>query len=87
MSDIHLLIFNLPTSNLPEKQVAADRAKARFNQEEGDHLALIKVYEEYEENNCSEAWCYDSYINAKTMSIAQVRRADWGYLENHYFSG
>ena len=32
----------------------------------------MKVYESWEENGSSEQWCYDNYINAKTMGIAQV---------------
>ena len=65
------ILFNNLRVNT-EKQVAADQAKARFAHSDGDHLALLKVYEAWEENSCSESWCYDNYINAKTMNTAQV---------------
>ncbi|KAH8829933.1 P-loop containing nucleoside triphosphate hydrolase protein [Flagelloscypha sp. PMI_526] len=54
-----------------EKQGQADSKKARFHQPEGDHLTLLTVYNGWKAANFSNPWCYENFIQARSM-----RRAD-----------
>eukprot|EP00027_Filamoeba_sp_ATCC50430_P016314 CAMPEP_0168570318 /NCGR_PEP_ID=MMETSP0413-20121227/16652_1 /TAXON_ID=136452 /ORGANISM="Filamoeba nolandi, Strain NC-AS-23-1" /LENGTH=721 /DNA_ID=CAMNT_0008602923 /DNA_START=1 /DNA_END=2162 /DNA_ORIENTATION=+ len=54
-----------------EKQSQADQKKAKFHQPEGDHLTLLAVYEAWKKNNCSTAWCFENFIQARNLRRAQ----------------
>lgn len=54
-----------------EKQAQADQKKARFHQPEGDHLTLLAVYEAWKNNNYSNAWCYENFIQARVLRRGQ----------------
>jgi ATP-dependent RNA helicase DHX8/PRP22 len=54
-----------------EKQAQADQKKAKFHQVEGDHLTLLAVYEAWKANNFSNPWCYENFIQARSMRRAQ----------------
>ncbi|ELR22169.1 ATPdependent RNA helicase DHX8, putative [Acanthamoeba castellanii str. Neff] len=54
-----------------EKQAQADQKKAKFHQVEGDHLTLLAVYEAWKSNNFSNPWCYENFIQARSMRRAQ----------------
>ena len=43
----------------------------RFFQVEGDHLTLLAVYEAWKSNNFSNPWCYENFIQARSMRRAQ----------------
>ena len=45
-----------------DKQSLADQKRAKFHQAEGDHLTLLTVYEAWKQNNFSNAWCHDNFI-------------------------
>jgi len=57
-----------------EAQKAADEAKARFSHADGDHLTLLNVYHAYKSNNDDSSWCYDNFINARTLKAADSVR-------------
>lgn len=61
-------IFHRPR----ERQEAADMKKARFDQPEGDHLTLLAVYNAWKRANSSPAWCYENFIQHRSMKKAQV---------------
>lgn len=57
-----------------EAAKAADEAKAQFSHTDGDHLTLLNAYYAYKQNGDSKEWCYDNYINYRSIqSAANVR--------------
>ena len=54
-----------------EKQAQADQKKARFFQPEGDHLTLLAVYQAWKASKFSNAWCFENFIQARSMKRAQ----------------
>ncbi|PIA31073.1 hypothetical protein AQUCO_05300119v1 [Aquilegia coerulea] len=73
------LVFYRPK----EKKVHADAAKMNFHAGNvGDHIALLKVYSSWEENNYSTLWCFENFIQVKTMKQARdIRDQLKGLLE------
>ncbi|EGD78503.1 DEAD/DEAH box helicase [Salpingoeca rosetta] len=54
---------------------AADEAKARFAHVDGDHLTLLNVYHAYKQNSGSSQWCWDNFIQHRSMKSAdEVRK-------------
>ncbi|XVF08987.1 hypothetical protein REPUB_Repub07fG0051400 [Reevesia pubescens] len=66
-----------------DKQVHADNARMNFhNGNVGDHIALMKVYNSWRETNYSTQWCYESYIQVRSMKRARdIRDQLEGLLE------
>ena len=58
-----------------EAQKAADEAKAQFAHVDGDHLSLLNVYHAYKNNQEASAWCYDNFLNHRSMKSADSVRA------------
>ncbi len=54
-----------------DKAFHADSAKMNFNRPGGDHLALLNVFNQWKESNYSETWCYDTYIQVRSMRRAR----------------
>ncbi|XP_022555851.2 probable pre-mRNA-splicing factor ATP-dependent RNA helicase DEAH5 [Brassica napus] len=54
-----------------EKQAQADQKKAKFFQPEGDHLTLLTVYEAWKAKNFSGPWCFDNFIQSRSLRRAQ----------------
>ncbi|GMH39385.1 hypothetical protein BSKO_07283 [Bryopsis sp. KO-2023] len=54
-----------------EKQAQADQKRAKFFQQEGDHLTLLAVYQAWKENKFSNPWCYENFIQARSLRRAQ----------------
>eukprot|EP01132_Coremiostelium_polycephalum_P003060 gene3060-3828_t len=54
-----------------EKQALADQKRAKFLQPEGDHLTLLNVYEGWKRNKFSNPWCYENFIQARSLKRAQ----------------
>lgn len=55
-----------------EKQAAADARKAKFHAAEGDHLTLLGVYEGWKQSKFAKAWCYENFVQERSMRRAQV---------------
>lgn len=67
-----------------EKQALADQKKAKFNQAEGDHLTLLAVYNSWKNNKFSSAWCYENFVQMRTLKRAQdVRKQLVGIMDRH----
>ena len=60
-------IFHRPR----EKQAQADQKKAKFFQPEGDHLTLLTVYESWKANKFSTPWCFENFVQARSLKRAQ----------------
>ncbi|KAG7452227.1 P-loop containing nucleoside triphosphate hydrolase protein [Guyanagaster necrorhizus] len=67
-----------------EKQGQADSKKAKFHQPEGDHLTLLTVYNGWKAANFSNPWCYENFIQARSMRRAQdVRKQLLGIMDRY----
>ncbi|GAA5817209.1 hypothetical protein MFLAVUS_010752 [Mucor flavus] len=58
---------------------AADEAKAQFAHADGDHLTLLNAYHAYKTNNEDQNWCFDNFMNHRSLKSAdnvrnQLRR-------------
>lgn len=53
-----------------DKQAQADQKRAKFHQPEGDHLTLLCVYDSWRSHSYSASWCYENFIQAKSMKRA-----------------
>ncbi|VDM18073.1 unnamed protein product [Wuchereria bancrofti] len=53
-----------------EAKKAADDAKARFAHIDGDHLTLLNVYHAFKQNREDVQWCYDNFINYRSLKNA-----------------
>merc|ERR1719321_1820149 len=58
-----------------ECQKEADDCKARFSHLDGDHLTLLNCFHAYKQHTTEGvdpgAFCYDNYINARSMKSAE----------------
>ncbi|GAB6033588.1 ATP-dependent RNA helicase dhx8 [Chamberlinius hualienensis] len=67
-----------------DKQALADQKKAKFNQLEGDHLTLLAVYNSWKNNKFSNPWCYENFVQIRTLKRAQdVRKQLLGIMDRH----
>ena len=66
-----------------DKAVHADAAHAAFHRGAvGDHLALLAVYSEWAASDFSTQWCYESFVQVRTMKRARdIRDQLLGLLE------
>jgi ATP-dependent RNA helicase DHX8/PRP22 len=68
-----------------DKQSVADQKKARFHQPEGDHLTLLTVYNAWKNSNYSNAWCFDNYVQSRSLKRAQdVRKQLVGIMDRYH---
>lgn len=80
------VVLNLPNlfSRPKDKQALADQKKAKFNQPEGDHLTLLAVYNSWKNNKFSNAWCYENFVQIRTLKRAQdVRKQLLGIMDRY----
>ncbi|XP_063933776.1 probable pre-mRNA-splicing factor ATP-dependent RNA helicase mog-4 [Zophobas morio] len=65
-----------------DKAVHADSARQNFFGEGGDHLTLLNVWKEYEESGFSVPWCFENYVQHRSMRRARdIRDQLLGLLE------
>ncbi|XP_020612698.1 putative pre-mRNA-splicing factor ATP-dependent RNA helicase PRP1 [Orbicella faveolata] len=53
-----------------EAKKAADEAKMKFAHIDGDHLTLLNVYHAYKQNHEDVQWCYDNFIQQRSLKSA-----------------
>lgn len=54
-----------------EKQQQADQKKQKFHDPHGDHLTLLNVYNGWKGSKFSNPWCFENFIQARSMRRAQ----------------
>ncbi|CAO3679685.1 unnamed protein product [Rhizopus stolonifer] len=54
---------------------AADEAKAQFAHADGDHLTLLNAYHAYKTNGEDPNWCYDNFLNQRSLKSADNVRS------------
>ena len=67
-----------------EKQAAADQKKAKFFQPEGDHLTLLAVYDAWKAANFSKPWCFENFVQERSMRRAQDVRKQLLQIMDRY---
>eukprot|EP00033_Pygsuia_biforma_P001838 GCRY01002056.1.p1 GENE.GCRY01002056.1~~GCRY01002056.1.p1 ORF type:complete len:732 (-),score=138.63 GCRY01002056.1:144-2339(-) len=62
-------MLSVPNIFMRPREVAkqADAAKANFAHTQGDHLTLLNAYHAYMEHNSDPRWCYENFINSRSM--------------------
>mmetsp|Transcript_4239 Transcript_4239/g.12510 ORF Transcript_4239/g.12510 Transcript_4239/m.12510 type:complete len:714 (+) Transcript_4239:205-2346(+) len=64
-----------------DRAVHADNARMNFARGGGgDHCALLRVYKQWVETDHSQQWCYENYIQAKSMVRARDVRDQFAGL-------
>ncbi|XP_054608608.1 ATP-dependent RNA helicase DHX8-like [Dunckerocampus dactyliophorus] len=67
-----------------DKQIQADQRKAKFFQPEGDHLTLLAVYNSWKNNKFSNPWCFENFIQARSLKRAQdIRKQMMSIMDRH----
>ncbi|KAI8847111.1 putative ATP dependent RNA helicase [Chytridium lagenaria] len=67
-----------------EKQGVADQKKAKFHQPEGDHLTLLAVYNGWKASKFSNPWCYENFVQARSLKRAQdIRKQMLGIMDRY----
>ncbi|CAG9535662.1 unnamed protein product [Cercopithifilaria johnstoni] len=67
-----------------DKQEIADQKKAKFHQPEGDHLTLLAVYNSWKHHHFSQPWCYENFIQIRTLKRAQdIRKQLLSIMDRH----
>lgn len=67
-----------------EKQQQADQKKAKFHDPHGDHLTLLNVYNSWKQSAYSNPWCFDNFIQARSMKRAKDVRAQLEMIMSRY---
>mmetsp|Transcript_13344 Transcript_13344/g.20258 ORF Transcript_13344/g.20258 Transcript_13344/m.20258 type:complete len:1197 (-) Transcript_13344:60-3650(-) len=67
-----------------DKQAQADMKKAKFHQAEGDHITLLSVYKAWEAAKFSNPWCFENFIQARSMKRSQDVRKQLVTIMDRY---
>jgi ATP-dependent RNA helicase DHX8/PRP22 len=67
-----------------EKASQADAKKNKFNQPDGDHLTLLAVYEAWKASKFSNPWCFDNFIQVRSIKRAQDVRKQLVAIMDRY---
>ncbi|XP_055684483.1 pre-mRNA-splicing factor ATP-dependent RNA helicase DHX16 [Lutzomyia longipalpis] len=67
MLSVNSAIFYRPK----DKIIHADTARKNFNHLHGDHLSLLQVYNQWADTDFSTQWCYENFIQYRSMKRAR----------------
>jgi ATP-dependent RNA helicase DHX8/PRP22 len=71
LSIVAMLSMPSPFYRPKEKQTQADQKKAKFHDPHGDHLTLLNVYNSWKQNKYANPWCFENFIQARSMRRAK----------------
>eukprot|EP00741_Cyanophora_paradoxa_P006192 tig00000984_g6004.t1 len=54
-----------------DKALYADAARNAFNKGFGDHLSLLNVYNSWKETNYATQWCFENFVQVRSMKRAR----------------
>ena len=57
-----------------DKREQADKKKESFQVEEGDHLTLLNLWDQWQDTGYSNQWCQDNFIQYKTLKRSKEVR-------------
>ena len=81
---VAMLSVENPFYRPKEKASQADSKKAKFFQPEGDHLTLLAVYQAWAASKFSNPWCFENFIQARSMKLAQDVRKQLVTIMDRY---
>ena len=64
----------------PDDKNNSNKAHSMFEHNEGDHFALLQIYNEWEETDFSNIWCTENYIHPKAMQKARNIKEQLEYI-------
>lgn len=65
-----------------DRKLFADKARKSFSDASGDHLMLLNVWNGWKESDFSTQWCFENFIQSKSMRRAKdVREQLAGLLD------
>lgn len=67
-----------------EKQQQADQKKSKFHDPHGDHLTLLNVYNAWKTSGFSNPWCFENFIQARSMKRAKDVRSQLEMIMKRY---
>ncbi|EDO32629.1 predicted protein, partial [Nematostella vectensis] len=67
-----------------EAKKAADESKMKFAHIDGDHLTLLNVYHAYKQNHEDTQWCYDNFIQHRSMKSADNVRGQLARIMDRF---
>ena len=67
-----------------EKQQQADQKKSKFHDPHGDHLTLLNVYNGWKQSKFSNPWCFENFIQARSMRRSQDVRQQLVSIMDRY---
>lgn len=67
-----------------EKQSQADQKKAKFHDPQGDHLTLLNVYNSWKHSGFSNPWCFENFIQARSVRRAKDVREQLTKMMQRY---
>lgn len=75
-------MLSVPNVFMRPKEAAklADEAKSQFSHVEGDHVSLLNVYNAYKESGDNKDWCYENFVNYRSMQAADNIRVQLARL-------
>ena len=50
-----------------DQKDASDSAKAKFTNNDGDHLTLLNVFTSFKQNGMDADWCWSNYLNIRAL--------------------
>jgi len=54
-----------------DKAIHADSARVNFHKPSGDHLTLLNVFDQWKETDYSTQWCFENFIQHRSMKRAR----------------
>ena len=79
-----LSVQNVFYRPMVHEQSIADQRKTKFHQLEGDHMTLLAVYNAWRNNKFSNQWCFENFIQARSLRRAQdIRKQMLGIMDRH----
>jgi pre-mRNA-splicing factor ATP-dependent RNA helicase DHX15/PRP43 len=70
-----------------EAKKPADEAKMRFAHIDGDHLTLLNVYHAFKQNHEDVQWCYDNFVNYRSLKNADNVRLQLARIMDRFNLG
>jgi pre-mRNA-splicing factor ATP-dependent RNA helicase DHX15/PRP43 len=79
-------MLSVPNCFLRPKERAkeADQAKQEFAHVDGDHLTLLNVYHSWLKNGRDQRWCFDMFLNQRSMTSAEEVRTQLQKIMEKY---
>lgn len=81
---VAMLSVESPFYRPKEKAAQADMKKAKFNQADGDHMTLLAVYQAWAASKFSNPWCFENFIQARSIRRAQDVRKQLVTIMDRY---